>query len=233
MPVFYFSVDLPPREVSGPHTGQSCFWCMIRIQPRRCEPRRAQSTHRPPLRTHANICHPAPRRRLSETVPSVRHSSRTGSAELAGHGRVKFHESEEYIFRQGDGKIQMVWLIQQGRVELLEEHPDGELLRDVLGEGDLLGLECFVGDRCCLSSARTASDVLLYGIRAAQFESLMSRHASVKHFLSAHFSVAADLGIGRTSWLERNRHRRIPSRPPHGAPPQCVRHGRGIQSADR
>ena len=41
--------------------------------------------------------------------------------DLAGQGKVKFHESEEYIFRQGDAKMQMVWLIQQGRVELLEE----------------------------------------------------------------------------------------------------------------
>src|SRR5437764_9202198 len=122
--------------------------------------------------------------------------------DLAGHGRVKFHESDEYIFRNGDVKMQMVWLIQQGRVELLDDGDGGEQLRDVLGEGDLLGLECFVGDRCCLHSARTASDVILYGIRSAQFESLIARHATVKRFLAAHFSIAADVGIGRTSWLD-------------------------------
>ena len=122
--------------------------------------------------------------------------------DLAGHGKVKFHESDEYIFRQGDGKMQMVWLIQQGRVELLEDSGAGEQLRDVLAEGDLLGLDCFVGERCCLNSARTASDVILYGIRTTQFESLITRHAAVKRFLSAHFSVAADVGIGRTSWLD-------------------------------
>src|SRR5260370_21822479 len=55
--------------------------------------------------------------------------------DLAGSGKVKFHESEEYIFRQGDPKGQFVWTIQQGRVELIEENPSGELLRDVLGEG--------------------------------------------------------------------------------------------------
>ena len=45
--------------------------------------------------------------------------------ELAGSGRVKFHESEEYLFRQGDAKGQVVWTIQQGRVELLAEDTAG------------------------------------------------------------------------------------------------------------
>ena len=37
---------------------------------------------------------------------------------LAGSGRVKFHESEESIFEEGDMIGPMVWVIQQGRVEL-------------------------------------------------------------------------------------------------------------------
>src|SRR5882757_3367425 len=110
--------------------------------------------------------------------------------DLAGSGRVKFHESEEYVFRQGDAKGQLVWMIQQGRVELLEERTAGEQLRDVLGEGDLLGLERFAGDGCCLYSARTASDVILYGVAAAQFESTVDRYPSVRRFLAARVSVS-------------------------------------------
>ena len=87
--------------------------------------------------------------------------------ELAGSGKVKFHESEEYLFRQGDGKGAFVWTIQQGRVELLEESGGRERLRDVLGEGDLLGLERFEGEGRCRYSARTASDVILYGVAGA------------------------------------------------------------------
>ena len=41
--------------------------------------------------------------------------------ELAGTGRVKFHESEEYIHRYGQKKAPFVWIIQQGRVELVLE----------------------------------------------------------------------------------------------------------------
>jgi hypothetical protein len=98
--------------------------------------------------------------------------------DLAGSGRVKFHESEEFIYWQGDPKGPFVWVIQQGRVDLL----DGETLRDVLGAGDLVGL-----DR--LTSARTASDVILYALDAAKFEALAGRYLVGR-------------ASGRTSWLD-------------------------------
>src|SRR5262249_59843862 len=86
--------------------------------------------------------------------------------DLAGSGKVKFHESEEYVFRQGDSKSDYVWVIQQGRVELLKEATSGEVMCDVFGEGDVLGLERFAGDGTCRCSARTATDVILYGVNA-------------------------------------------------------------------
>ena len=122
--------------------------------------------------------------------------------DLAGSGRVKFHESEEYIFRQGQAKGPVVWIIQQGRVELLDESVPGDQLRDVVGEGDLLGLDRFAGDGSCPYSVRTATDVILYGISANLFESLVAGYPAVKRFVSAHFSAAGILGFGRTSWLD-------------------------------
>ena len=87
-------------------------------------------------------------------------------------------------------------------MELLEESGAGEQLRDVLGEGDLLGLERFAGDGACPYSARTATDVILYGVSAALFEAMVARHPLVKRFVAAHFSVDGILGFGRTSWLD-------------------------------
>ena len=121
--------------------------------------------------------------------------------ELAGQGRVKFHESDEYIFRQGQAKTPWVWIIQQGRVELVDETSGANQLRDVLGEGDLLGLDRFLGDGAYLSSARTTSDVIVYALDAGAFEDLAARHAAVKRYLAAHFSVLGT-GIGRRSWLD-------------------------------
>jgi signal-transduction protein with cAMP-binding, CBS, and nucleotidyltransferase domain len=121
--------------------------------------------------------------------------------ELAGQGRVKFHESNEYIFRQGQAKTPWVWIIQQGRVELIDETSGANQLRDVLGEGDLLGLDRFLGDGVYLSSARTTSDVIVYALDASAFEDLAAQHAVVKRYLAAHFSVMGT-GIGRHSWLD-------------------------------
>jgi signal-transduction protein with cAMP-binding, CBS, and nucleotidyltransferase domain len=122
--------------------------------------------------------------------------------DLAGSGRVKFHTSEEYLFRQHDAKGQFVWIIQQGRVELLEESTSGEQLRDVLGEGDLVGLERFSGNGACPYSARTATDVIVYGIVGSLFESLVPRYPALKRFLAARVSPSGILAYARTSWLD-------------------------------
>ena len=120
---------------------------------------------------------------------------------LAGCGRVKFHESEEYIFRQGDAPGQFVWVVQQGRVELVEENGSGERLRDVLGEGDLLGLERFADAEPPPYSARTASDVILYALTAEAFDALVEKYPHLRIFVASRSSSAQD-GAKRTSWLD-------------------------------
>ena len=59
--------------------------------------------------------------------------------ELAGQGRVKFHEADEYIYRQGQAKTSWVWIIQQGRVELFDETSGADQLRDVLAKATCWG----------------------------------------------------------------------------------------------
>jgi signal-transduction protein with cAMP-binding, CBS, and nucleotidyltransferase domain len=118
--------------------------------------------------------------------------------ELAGSGRVKFHESEEFVFEEGDGVGPVIWVIQQGRVELLESGH----LRDVVGAGDLLGLDRFAGSATFRQSARTATDVILYAVDAGLFQSLLTRYGDVRRYLAAHFSLAETAGFGRTSWLD-------------------------------
>ncbi|HEY3443428.1 MAG TPA: putative nucleotidyltransferase substrate binding domain-containing protein [Paludibaculum sp.] len=121
---------------------------------------------------------------------------------LAGSGKVKFHESEEYLFRRGDPPGPFVWVIQQGRVELLDEVEGEERLRDVLGEGDVLALDRFTGSGACGCAARTATDVILYGVAAELFSETVTRYPAVERFLAAHNSAAGVHGFNRTSWLD-------------------------------
>lgn len=120
---------------------------------------------------------------------------------LAGSGRVKFHEAGEYVHRQGQAKPAFVWIIQQGRVELFLERNEDRQLLDVVGEGDLLGVDRFTGDGACKTAAVTASDTILYAIDARAFEDLLTRHAGVERYLAAHFCLS-QTASGKSSWLD-------------------------------
>jgi signal-transduction protein with cAMP-binding, CBS, and nucleotidyltransferase domain len=120
---------------------------------------------------------------------------------LAATGRVKFHECDEYIHRHGQAKTPFVWVIQQGRVELILERNDDRQLLDVMGDGDILGLDRFIGDGAYKTSAVTTSDTILYAIEARAFEDLMARHPDVEHYLAAHFSLSSSASA-KPSWLD-------------------------------
>lgn len=121
--------------------------------------------------------------------------------ELAGSGRVKFHESDEYIYWRGDKKGKLLWVIQQGRVEVWNEGPEGNVLKDVLGEGDIPALETVLNEPCRYA-VKTATDVILYGIAVEQFESMVSRYPSLQRLLAAQLHFASGSSPGRKSWLE-------------------------------
>ena len=63
--------------------------------------------------------------------------------ELAGRGRVRFHEANEYVLWQGEPHKPHVFVIQQGTVSLWDETDGRPALRDVRGAGDMLGHRAF------------------------------------------------------------------------------------------
>lgn len=109
---------------------------------------------------------------------------------FSGVGRVIFHEDDIYLFRKGETRDPVLWVIQQGRVEILDVTPTGEQLRDVLGAGDILGLGQATST-VHLETARTATEVILYAFDPGAFESLVAKYPAAGHFLIAHFSAAA------------------------------------------
>ena len=110
--------------------------------------------------------------------------------ELAGTGRVTYHQSEEYLYEKGPPKGAPVRVIQQGKVEIVEQDSAGERVRDVLGEGDILGLDSRP------YAARTASDGILYSIDAAAFDALVRSNDAARKYLNAHFPAA------RRTWMD-------------------------------
>ena len=112
--------------------------------------------------------------------------------ELASRGRVRFHEAHEYVLWQGEPHKSHVFVIQQGTVSLWDETEGRTVLRDVRGAGDLLGIERYTGAPCCLHSARSASDVLIYAFPASDFEELVLKYPYARQFVEAHDGVTAD-----------------------------------------
>ena len=110
---------------------------------------------------------------------------------LAERGRVKFHESEEFVYWQGGAYREHIFVIQQGTVCLVEQVDGEELRRDILGAGEVLGLERFLGAAHYRYSAKTASDVVLYALPADDFAPLVDRYPGLQQYLAAQAAVTA------------------------------------------
>jgi CBS domain-containing protein len=156
---------------------------------------------------------------------------------LVSAGRVVFHERDELVFLQGAKQKPYVYVVQQGAVRLFEQGEDGtEQLRDVRGEGDLLGVGRFLGIGQHVYTARTETDVILYALPADPFWELVKRHPRASRFLATYFSATLlppalelreergdELRIGRrpVDWLGRPVDQ--PARPAECAPDTPLR----------
>ncbi len=110
--------------------------------------------------------------------------------DLAAHGKVKFHEDGEIVFSQGQPRNQWLYVIQQGRVRILEESDKGELLIDMRGPGDLLGLQGIRTDEPYLYTCRTETETILYGIPRSLFVEYAEKSARARRYLAAYFSLS-------------------------------------------
>lgn len=111
---------------------------------------------------------------------------------FAGAGRVLFHEGDIDLFSKGQPREELIWIIQQGRVEMLDEKRSTLELKDVLGPGDIVGLKAHSADEIYRRTARTASEVILYAFDTTSFERLISSYPNARLFLAAHVSASTD-----------------------------------------
>ena len=127
-----------------------------------------------------------------EQYPPFQAMEEADLLELAARGRVRFYEANEYILWQGEPHRTHVFVIQQGTVSLWDDADGQSALRDVRGAGDLLGIECFTGSPCCLYSARSASDVVIYGFPTMDFDALVLKYPYARRFIETEAGVTGD-----------------------------------------
>jgi CBS domain-containing protein len=111
---------------------------------------------------------------------------------LAARGRVRFHEPNEYILWQGEPHRQHVFVIQQGTVTLWDETGGRVELRDVRGEGDMLGLERYCDAPHCLYSGRSETDVVIYAFPASDFDEFVLSYSHAAQYVAAEGRVTPD-----------------------------------------
>ncbi|MCC5804875.1 MAG: CBS domain-containing protein [Opitutales bacterium] len=109
--------------------------------------------------------------------------------DLASKGRVKFHEGGEIVFSRGQPRNRYLYVIQQGKVRIVDETPGGDRLIDLRGEGDLLGLQGVISDGPYLNTAKTDADTILYGIDRDDFIAHAERTPKAKRYLAAYFTL--------------------------------------------
>ena len=111
--------------------------------------------------------------------------------ELVAHGRVKFHESEEFLCWQNSNYSPLMFVIQQGSVSLWEEVNGAEILRDIRGPGDIIGIERFLGSLKYPYSAKSNTEVMVYALLAADFEPLLAKYPQAKRYVEAYGAAGA------------------------------------------
>lgn len=111
---------------------------------------------------------------------------------LAGGGRVRFYEPNEYVLWQGEPHRSQVFVIQQGTVSLWEEAAEEPALRDVRGAGDLLGVERFNDAPACLYTVRSESEVVVYGFSAMDFDAYVLKYPHAAQYVAAESRVTPE-----------------------------------------
>jgi CBS domain-containing protein len=111
--------------------------------------------------------------------------------DLVARGRVKFHEGDEFLCWQKSSYSPFLFVIQQGSVSLWEEAGGKELLRDIRGPGDMIGIERYLGSPSCPYSAKANGDVVVYALPAADFEPLLDKYPQAERYVDAYAAAGA------------------------------------------
>mgnify|MGYP000971955371 CR=1 FL=1 len=110
---------------------------------------------------------------------------------LVAHGRVRFHESDEFLCWQANSYGPFLFVIQQGAVSLWEDTQGKETLRDIYGPGDIVGIERYLGLAAYPYSAKAATETVIYALRAADFEPLLTKYPRAARYVQAHVAAGA------------------------------------------
>lgn len=110
--------------------------------------------------------------------------------QLAAMGKVKFHEGGEIVFSAGQPRDKWIYVLQQGKVQIVSEDGEKEELIDLRGPGDILGLQGIRSDEPYSHTSKTETDTILYGLPRETFSEMAGNCAEARRYLAAYFSLS-------------------------------------------
>ena len=128
--------------------------------------------------------------------------------DLASQGRVKMHQRGERLFWEGAEPGPYIFVIQQGTVRLVTGTDEAEALHDMLGPGDMIGIDRLLGHDVYRHTGCAATDVVVYALRTEDLERIVAAHRDVARYLASTTSVretetdAEPLHRGLRSWVD-------------------------------
>ncbi|SEG14406.1 DUF294 nucleotidyltransferase-like domain-containing protein [Algoriphagus boritolerans] len=115
---------------------------------------------------------------------------------------IQFLEKGEMLFRQGEAARPHFFILKEGLIQLVENSPKGEQIREVCDEGDVFGVLALLGKRPYVLTSKVIENSLIYAIPVAVFEKILEENSRVALFFAAGFAagqvvVRQDLSQGQ------------------------------------
>ena len=116
--------------------------------------------------------------------------------DLAGTGRVRFFEPNQYILSQGAPRVQ-IHVIQQGIVSVWDDGDAEGRLLDLRGAGDMLGIDQLREARGYPYSATSTNDVLVYSFPTEAIEALLEKYPVAAEYVAAYGNLTGNARVSR------------------------------------
>jgi CBS domain-containing protein len=121
---------------------------------------------------------------------------------VAASVEIRYLDSGETLFRQGDPAQPHFFVLKEGIVNLTEVQGGKEEIREVCDEGDVFGVLALLGKRPYLLTAKIQESSLIYAIPVRVFEQILDQNSRVSLFFAAGFAagqvvVRQDLSQGQ------------------------------------
>jgi CBS domain-containing protein len=111
--------------------------------------------------------------------------------QIAARILIRYHQVDDYIFRQGDQPDAHIYVVREGAVHLMREEEGQRTIVETCDEGDVFGIRPLLARENYLLSAQVIEESLVYAIPVDVFSTALSDNPQVALYLATTFASGA------------------------------------------